>query len=285
MPTQYSTAETMALTRAMQRWSLVRPVPIAETPSSHVYKVLRPSGSPAALKLLKPGAGGDESRGGALLAWYGGDGAAQIYGLAPDAVLLQWLDGEALGDFARSGHDDAATGILCDVVARLHAPRAAAPPELMPLRERFAALFKTGPGAWPRQGRDSVIRAIGIAHRLFDDSAAPAPLHGDVHHDNIINAGGKWLAIDPKGVLGDPAYDYANSFQNPVGANVLVLDPVRVASHAAAIAQRTGIDRRHLLAWAAAHAALSGAWHLEDGNTPIHQVTILPLLVAAFDAA
>lgn len=279
--------DTMAtsLELATARWSLASPTPIAETHTSLVYKVDRPGHAPAALKLLKPGIGDDEARGGALLAWYAGSGAASVFALADDAVLMQLLDGESLGDLARSGRDTTATDILCDVVEQLHAPRQTPPPALIPLRQRFAALFSTRASGWPHQARDLVARATGIAYALFDKPMPAIPLHGDIHHDNILRSGNDWRAIDPKGLVGDPAYDYANSFQNPERGDAFVLRAARVAGHATAIAERTGIARKHLLAWAAAHTALSGAWHIEDGNAAPHQVTMLSLLLPAYDAA
>ena len=33
-------------------------------------------------------------------------------------------------------------------------------------------------------------------------------IHGDLHHRNILSADREpWLAVDPKGLIGDPAYD------------------------------------------------------------------------------
>ena len=111
------------------------------------------------------------------------------------------------------------------------------------------------------------------------------PLHGDVHHDNIGHSSRGWVAIDPKGLLGDPAYDYANSFLNPEEGDDFVISAARIMRHSHAIAARTDIPRRHLLAWASAHAALSAAWDIEDGNPVTQQISILPLLLTAYDAA
>lgn len=279
------TPDATMLSRALARWSLTRPTLFAETATSLVYRVERPGQPPAVLKLLKPGRGDDERNGGTLLVWYAGNGAAAIYGLARDAVLMELADGETLGNVARSGRDAEATEILCDTVEKLHAPRDAAPADLEPLRERFEALFRVGAAAWPRQARDIVGRATGIAYDLFDRPMDSVPLHGDIHHDNIVSGARGWVAIDPKGLLGDPAYDYANSFQNPERGDDFVLTAARVARHATTLAARTGMARKHFLAWAAAHAALSAAWHIEDGNPITHQITILPLLLGAYDAA
>lgn len=275
---------TLSLSDAIARWALTSPSLVTETATSVIYRVGHAAHGPAALKLLKPGAGDDEARGGAMLAWFGGHGAARVFDLAPDAVLMEWLDGETLGDVARAGRDDRATLILADVVERLHARRDGPPPELTPLRRRFASLFRLGPQAWPEAARPLVARAAAIAQDLLDADATPTPLHGDIHHDNILRSGDRWLAIDPKGLVGDPAYDYANSFQNPERADALVLDAARVARHATALSERTAIPRRHLLAWAVAHTALSGAWNLEDGAPFAHQAAMLALLLAEYEA-
>lgn len=280
------TPDATMLSRALARWSLTRPTLIAETNTSLVYRVERTGQPPAVLKLLKPGTGDDERNGGSLLVWYAGNGAAAIFGLARDAVLMELADGETLGDVARAGRDAEATEILCDTVEKLHAPREATPPVgLEPLRQRFEALFRVGAAAWPRQARDLVGRATGIAYNLFDRPMETIPLHGDVHHDNIAHSSRGWIAIDPKGLIGDPAYDYANSFLNPERGDDFVVSASRVMNHSHAIAARTGILRRHILAWASAHAALSAAWDIEDGNPVTQQISILPLLLGAYDAA
>lgn len=272
-----------SLERAIARWALRHPKFVIETASSVIFRVEGVGSASAALKLLKPEAGGDEARGGALLDWYAGHGAVKVLGTARNAVLMEWLEGSSLGDLARSGDDETATSILCEVVAKLHARRDAPPPDLMPLRRWFEALFKTNVDSWPAGSRPIVARAVGIARELFGEDLPTQPLHGDIHHDNIWRSGNDWLAIDPKGLIGDPAYDYANSFQNPVGAEGLVLDAARVGRHAAAIAERTDLSRKRLLAWAIAHTALSGAWHIQDGNLAPHQARLLALLLPAHD--
>lgn len=274
----------LSLVGAIERWSLSNPTLVTETASSVIYRVEGADHGPAALKLLKLEVNGDEARGGALLAWYAGLGAVKVFGTAPDAVLMEWLDGESLGDLARASQDDRATGILCDVVERLHARRDTPLPDLMPLRRWFDALFQTGPAPWPMGSRALVAKAIGIARDLFDGELPTQPLHGDIHHDNIRRSGDTWVAIDPKGLVGDPAYDYANSFQNPERAEALVLNAMRVSRHATAISERTGISRSRLLAWAVAHAALSGAWHIQGGNPAPHQARMLALLVPTYEA-
>ncbi|QMV03114.1 phosphotransferase [Devosia sp. D6-9] len=277
-----SPAET-ALSRAMIRWSLTKATPVTETPTSTIYKVEQNGRDPAALKVLKPGKFEDERRGGAMLAWYGGEGAVTVFDSTEDAVFMEWVEGATLGDPARAGRDDEATEAFGHVVQLLHKPRETAPDDLIPLRDRFQSLFATNVRTWPYTARDLYARAVGIGLAMFDKPSATLPLHGDLHHDNILSSPRGWLAIDPKGLLGDPTYEVANAFLNPLGAQNLVSDPGRIARLADSFSARLGFNRKRILGFAAAHAALSACWDIEDGNSIAGQLDVLPHLLTAYD--
>lgn len=106
-------------------------------------------------------------------------------------------------------------------------------------------------------------------------------LHGDLHHDNVLSGPRGWLAIDPKGVWGDPAYETANAFRNPEGFGESIFDPDRLHRMAAHFSHRLGLPPQRLLDWAAAHCALSTRWALEDGKDMAEDLRLLPLLLAA----
>lgn len=279
-----SPAET-ALSRAMIRWSLTKSTPVAETATSWIFRVEQNGRNFAALKILKPLALEEESRGAQLMNWYGGEGAATVFDIHGNTIFMEWLDGNTLGDAVRAGHDDEGTIAIATVVANLHRPREGAPEGLQPLRERFQTLFDTDVRAWPHTSRDLYARASGIALRLFDRPTAQIPLHGDLHHDNIISSDRGWLAIDPKGLLGDPVYDVANVFINPERADAVAADPRRIAARADILSQRLAYPRKRILGWAAAHAALSACWDLDDGNPITGQLACLPNLLSAYDQA
>jgi len=51
---------------------------------------------------------------------------------------------------------------------------------------------------------------------LLADQHDVGVLHGDIHHGNILDFGPRgWLTIDPKGLIGERDFDYANLFCNP----------------------------------------------------------------------
>lgn len=280
----HSPIET-ALNRAMIRWSLTKSTPIADSQRSTIFRVEQNGRNFAVLKILKPVAAEEERRGAALMNWYGGEGAATIFDIHGDTIFMEWLDGGTLGDAVRAGHDDEATIAICTLVHGLHRPRDDAPEGLLDLRPRFQALFDTDVRQWPHTARDLYARACGIALKLFDKPFASIPLHGDLHHDNIVSSDRGWLAIDPKGLRGDAAYEVANVFRNPIGANKLVTDPRRIQALADAFATRLEFNRKRVLGWAAAHSALSACWDLAAGNPITVDLAMLPLLLSAYDQA
>ena len=274
-----------ALSRALIRWSLTKSTPIAETPRSWIFRVEQNGRNFAALKILKPLVAEEEGRGARLLQWYEGEGAAAVFDIHGDTIFMEWLDGGTLGDPVRAGHDDEGTIAVATLVSQLHRQRPDAPQGLQPLRDRFQALFDSDVRFWPQTARDLYARSSGIALRLFDRPSAQVPLHGDLHHDNILSSDRGWLAIDPKGILGDPAYETANVFLNPQRATNIAADPRRIAARADILSGRLGYPRKRLLGWAAAHAALSACWDLAEGKTITAQLAVLPNLLSAYDQA
>jgi streptomycin 6-kinase len=75
-----------------------------------------------------------------------------------------------------------------------------------------------------------------------------------------------WLAIDPKGLIGDPMYDAANMFYNPLDRDDLRSSEHRIASMARTFSQAFNRDIRTILGFGMAHACLSASWHDEDEN-------------------
>jgi streptomycin 6-kinase len=274
-----------ALSRALIRWSLTKAIPIAETATSSIFRVEQNGRNFAVLKILKSTAVQEERRGAQLMSWYGGEGAATIFDMHGDTIFMEWLDGGTLGDPVRAGKDDEATIAIATIVANLHRARSTPPPELQPLRDRFQALFDTDVRSWPHTARDLYARACGIALKLFDRPSPQIPLHGDLHHDNILSSDRGWLAIDPKGLIGDPTYEVANVFRNPSGSTQLAANPRRIAALTDAFEARLGFSRKRVLGYAAAHSALSACWDLTAGNPITTDLAVLPHLLTAYDQA
>lgn len=205
----------------------------------------------------------EERRGMRVMAWWDGEGAAKVYRHGDGALLMERaVDPRGLTARTDRSGDDEATQILCEVAARLHAPRSTPEPELQPLHERFEALRQRS-----GRGGDFFGASAVLAERLLASQRDVVPLHGDLHHGNVLEFdAGEWRAIDPKGVVGERAFDFANIFCNPTRS--VAVAPGRVARLADLVASCASIERRRLVEWAVAWCGLSAAWTLADGGWP-----------------
>jgi streptomycin 6-kinase len=210
--------------------------------------------------------------------WWNGDGAARVLAHDGAALLLERAEGrESLAEMARGGDDDEACRVLCRAVAALHEPRDQPPPTLLPLVQWFRALDAAGAAHG-----GLLARCAGTARSLLAAAPSPVILHGDIHHGNILDFGERgWLAIDPKGLYGERAFDYANVFSNPDFAAALA--PDRLARRATTIAAAAGLDRRRLLQWALAWSGLSAAWGLADGEPVKNALAVAAAAAAEID--
>jgi streptomycin 6-kinase len=214
--------------------------------------------------MLKIAVEAEEGRGTNLMVWWNGEGAVRVLEHEGNALLMERAIGDAsLVEMARNGLDDQASRIMCAVATTLHMPRDLTPPStILPLTRWFQAL---GPAAARFGGIWE--RAAASARELLAEPQEVVVLHGDIHHGNILDAGPRgWLAIDPKGLIGERGFDFANIFCNPDLKTAVT--PGRLARQASVVAEVAGLDRMRLLKWVLAYAGLSAAWSLEDDESP-----------------
>ncbi|PNY80081.1 aminoglycoside phosphotransferase family protein [Deinococcus koreensis] len=244
----------------LARWNLLPDGGAIHTASSDLLPVVW-EGQAAMLKLARLD---EEERGHRLMVWWAGRGAARVYAHEGAALLMERLSPEpSLAAWVDEGQDDEASRVLCRAVARLHEPRGEPWPDLVPLRRWFRALEAAAPAG------GTLMDCWTVATGLLDDPQDVRPLHGDIHHANVLHSPGLrgdcgWLAIDPKGILGERGYDYANILSNPTQA--WALRPGRLARQVRIVSQAAGLERSRLLRWIVAYSGLSAAWHLEDGD-------------------
>lgn len=246
----------MSVDSYLRRWNLTPDGAAIRTPGSDLLPVAW-QGRPAMLKVTRSA---EERRGNALMVWLDGQGAARVYRHEGAALLMERLESAPdLAALALGGQDDEATRILCGAAAGLHRERPGRPPDLPELRRWFRSL-----GAAQARG-GAFAPAWATAQRLLADPRDVQPLHGDLHHGNVLRCPERgWLVIDPKGLIGERTFDFANLLCNPTPEHALT--PGRLERQSALIAREAGLDRARLLAWVGAYAALSAAWHLEDGQ-------------------
>lgn len=247
----------------MTDWALEADGAPIITPMGRLLPVRR-GGEPAMLKIATEP---EERLGWSLLEWWDGEGAARVLGIQGDGLLMERAMGTRtpLADMARHGDDAAATAILCDAIAELHRPRSKAPPPgLATLDDWFRDL-------WPVAAKGLVPAVTAeTARRLLDAQREVRPLHGDLHHENVLDFGPRgWLAIDPKRLIGDRAFDYTTLFCDPDLSDrdpPTAVRPDIFARRVDVVLARSGLERGRLLDWIVAWCGLSAAWFLQDDD-------------------
>jgi streptomycin 6-kinase len=255
----------------LERWALTPDGEPVTTPTSRLLPV-RAGNTPAMLKIALIE---EERLGGLLMTWWNGQGAARVLAHGENAILMERaVASTSLADIARGGRDTEASRVICGVVAQLHAAKGRPPFALVPLNGWFEPLA----AAAKAQGG---ILGIGAksASKLLATQRDIVVLHGDMHHGNVLKFGRRgWLAIDPKGLIGERSFDYANIFCNPDRETATM--PGRFARQLKVVAEAAHLERRRLLAWILAWASLSVAFSVDDGLPPNGTLRIVELAAA-----
>lgn len=262
----------------MQKWRLTSVGPAIQTPTSSLFPVTR-NNNALMLKIIKEE--GDEQNSCTALLHYNGVGAVNVFEHTDDAFVMQRaVAGKTLKMFRAEQGDEKTTRIISDVLKQLHcAPSSKSEinlPNLKTLQGAFAAMRGINERALP-------LSILEHAEKLFDSLIASTShysvLHGDLHHDNLLlDQDDGWLAIDPKGFLGDPVYDCAALFKNPLDDDG-VADEFCIFSRADILQEQLGYSRDRILQWAFVHCVLSVIWSVQDG-APIGPA--LPVATALF---
>jgi streptomycin 6-kinase len=225
-------------------WGLTLSSPLARS----WHACVAPVSSDAVLKVTSPVDDEADEEADALQLW-GGNGAARL--LRRDQSRRAMLIERARpgGDLAKLPEDEA-TAVAVDLGLRLWRPAAS-------------------PFRWIG---DHVPRWLGRAERIGGPAAALIPsartlyeaidvgrstlVHGDFHHHNILDAGARYIAIDPKAMLGEPEFDVAPFLWNPIQEEITL----EVAERRLAAFVAAGLDEARMRAWSVIRVAYLGAY-------------------------
>jgi len=144
--------------------------------------------------------------------------------------------------------------------------------------QRMRHHFDGGTGPLPTK---VVEKAEARFNELLDSAGPPMLLHGDLHHYNILQAERQpWLVIDPKGVVGEPAFDLAAFMNNCLESADI---KAQMARRAEILSSELKLDRERILSWTFAQFVLFGWWCVEDHGDgwqePIRRAEIVDGLI------
>jgi len=248
-----------------QRWSLAVLPPFEDLSYNYVAPAIREDGRPVVLKAGVPHL--ELSREIEALRYFNGEGMARLLDADADlgVLLLERLrPGTPLINL---GDDEQATQVAAQVMRTLWKP---APAEhALATVEQWAndlqklrACFGGGYGPFPAAFVD---KAEGLFTEFLGSGGEPVLIHGDMHGGNILKSErAPWLAIDPKGVVGDPLFDVATYLCDlpEAGTACQLRDTLKRRMHQ--LAEVLGFDREKILGWGFAQLVLRGWWSFED---------------------
>lgn len=221
-----------------EQWSLRLGEPCAGGNVALVVAAERATGTPAVLKLSFPEPESEHEAD--ALAFWDGDGAARLLEHDPSrgALLLERL---GPGTQAWELDDDEAALAVAGVLRRLHRE----PPSGHP----FLLLADVARG-WA----EKVPELAPAVEALLAEPTPQVLLHQDLHAGNVLRSDRGWLAIDPKPLVGDPAFDAASLVRDrrPVRGERLV------ARRLDLLEAELGYDRGRMRAWSWVHAQAWG---------------------------
>lgn len=212
---------------------------------------------PAIVRFLKIG----EPRCGEVLAAFDGRGTARVFEYDERTVLMERLDpATPLSRLVFEGRDAEATDILARVIGELPEVELDVPP-VEAWGDSFPRYLDSGD---PRIPRELVIRARDVYTSLCSTQTRRRLLHGDLHHDNVLfDTQRGWLAVDPKGVMGELEFELGAALRNPWDFSITPeMTNDRIARFSAAL----HLDAARIRAWGFAQSVLSAIWCIEDGN-------------------
>ena len=208
----------------------------------------------------------DERRSGDVLEAFGGRGTVRLLGRSAEGLLLERLE-PAIALSTLVGEDDrAATATLAEVIAGLtptHVPDGT--PSAADYLSSFDRYLESGGQELSRvlvgHARDVYVHLCGSQRQV-------RLLHGDLHHDNVVfDAKRGWVAIDPKGVVGELEFELGAALRNPIALPEVFTDARVIETRVRTLAETLDLDRSRILEWAFSQAVLSTIWLIEDGES------------------
>jgi streptomycin 6-kinase len=252
-----------------RRWGVTIHEPFPNLTYNYVAPVIYSDGTEA---VLKAGIPNDEFRQALeALKAYSGQYAVLVLDADVELGVLSLerpRPGTPLTSLANDEHDEEATSIAASVMRGLWRPAPAehSLPSVYNWGRGFETLrarFDGGAGPLPAQMVEEAEMMYSVP-----SGATLVLLHGDLHHDNIISADRQpWLAIDPKGVIGEPAYEAGALLRNLWQERYAIADPKRTTERRIyQLADELGLNRTRIRDWTTAQSVLSAWWGIEDGG-------------------
>jgi len=263
--TAWAEAAPAWLDELRERWELVLGDEIDRGRDTYVVTAVRAGERPVTLQLVYPD-GWFHDRVAALTRW-DGEGVVALIDHDPRGAMLldRPIPGDPLSDM---DDEEAALGLAAGVMEELWIP---APGDLRSVDEEAGEWVRTMPARHHLAGRpfsrELIHEAVAGARDLFATPGEQVLLHGDLRLANVVRGSDGYVAVDPRPLVGERAFDATALLRDDPTA--IAADPVagamRVQRRFELLTGRLGLDRVRLQMWTFVVLVDATLWAFESG--------------------
>jgi len=261
------------LDKYIQDWKLENCEKLASTFTSDVYSADSKYGK-VVLKILNEVGVKDELPGTFFLENCSGRGTVNLFEYDDRALLIEFLSGDNLYQFSKTGNEQQASKIFCEIIRKIHS--------VNDIKDRNRLVFYTDllkvfdRIETPQNLIVTFEKVRELAKKLVATQTQEVLLHGDLHHENVLSrSNGDFVCFDPKGMIGDPAYELGTTLKNPwdypkISQNINIFQ-----ERAKYFSNELNLSYERIIGFAFVHLGLSIAWAIEDECKYDHQLELI----------
>ncbi|MFI7357619.1 aminoglycoside phosphotransferase family protein [Streptomyces avidinii] len=248
----------------LSRWECVPDGEVLHGGVGIIVPVLRPAAGSAVLKVSFPHPGNVHEPD-AFEAW-GGRGAVLLHE-RDDERFAMLLERVRTSTLAEVEDGDEVVRVAGRLSRRLAVPAPAGLPRLREQADAWEGHLERDAAelthSLPRYVVDAAVATVRELGRTQPDIL----IHGDLHARNILRADREpWLAVDPKGHVGDPAYDGGTLLKSRALSLLAAEDLGRAVDRTLDVfVEAAELDRERVRRWAQLHAVQAAFWGRRHG--------------------
>ena len=261
----------------LQQWQLSNIRSFTHCAMTNNYVIIAYSDQYQADVVLKIGPKSVIDREIQALQYFQGDGCVKVlqfdqqYSVENSALLLEYVQpGNSLKDLFLYGQEEKTIEIFADVVKKIHLnsdqnldrrihSNIQTAVQRMNLLHTFQSKNKNLIALLPQ--------AAKLADKLIATQGKQHLLHGDLHHENILQSDDSWLMIDPQGVVAELEFEVGAFIRNPLfelldQSNLEQLMLYRFER----LSQLLNLDKQRMIDWCFVQTVLSACFCEENDN-------------------
>lgn len=217
----------------------------------------------------------------AALEWYDGNGCARLleHDFQRGALLIEDVIPGTMLKTLFPHEDEAVILRITQVMKQLHARPLQQHEQFPTLEDWLKPLRESSKNQDLENHR---LQALELSNYLLVTYDKTVLLHGDLHHENVLSSQRHgWLAIDPKGVIGEPLYEVGACIRNPIEQLVKEKNLPAILEHRIEIfAEKLNGNKQRIHDWSYVQTILAACWCSHDKKSQARWIKIAEALAA-----